>query len=48
MSQILFGTDYPIEKIESTIDELPATKLTAAELHAIDCENAERLFPRLR
>ena len=47
-SQILFGTDYPIEKIESTIDELPATKLTAAELRAIDRENAERLFPRLR
>jgi predicted TIM-barrel fold metal-dependent hydrolase len=47
MSQILFGTDYPIEKIESTINELPATKLTPAELHAIDRGNAERLFSRL-
>ena len=48
ISQILFGTDYPIEKIEGTIDELPATKLAPAELRAIDRENAERLFPRLR
>jgi 6-methylsalicylate decarboxylase len=48
MWQILFGTDYPIEKIESTIDELPATKLTSAERRAIDRENAERLFPRFR
>jgi predicted TIM-barrel fold metal-dependent hydrolase len=46
--QILFGTDYPIERIESTIDELPASNLSPETLRAIDRENAERLFPRFK
>lgn len=48
ISQILFGTDYPVEKMESTIGELPATKLSAETLRAIDRDNAERLFPRFK
>lgn len=48
LPQILFGSDYPIEKIEGTIDELPATKLSPSQLRAINRENAERLFPRFR
>ena len=48
ISQILFGTDYPIERMESTIDELPASNLTAETLHAIDRANSERLFPRFK
>jgi 6-methylsalicylate decarboxylase len=47
-SQILFGSDYPVEKIESTIDELKATKLSPETLRAIDRGNAERLFPRFK
>jgi predicted TIM-barrel fold metal-dependent hydrolase len=46
--QILFGTDYPVERIESTIDELPASNLPVETLRAIDRENAERLFPRFK
>src|SRR5262249_8968597 len=46
--QILFGTDYPVERIESTIDELKKTPLSSKILRAIDRENAERLFPRLK
>lgn len=45
---ILFGSDYPVEHIESTIDELPASNLSMETLRAIDRENAERLFPRLK
>jgi len=48
ISQILFGTDYPIERIESTIEELPASNLSAETLRAIDRENSERLFPRFK
>ena len=48
LSQIMFGTDYPVERIESTIDELPASNLSAETLRAIDRENAERLFPRFK
>jgi 6-methylsalicylate decarboxylase len=48
VSQILFGTDYPIELQESTIDELPASHLSAETLRAIDRLNAERLFPRFK
>ncbi len=47
-SQILFGSDFPLEPIESTTDELPASGLSAGTIQAIDRLNAERLFPRLR
>ena len=48
VSQILFGTDYPIERMESTIDELPESNLPVETLRAIDRDNAERLFPRFK
>src|SRR5579864_6699390 len=44
-AQILFGTDFPAEPIESTVNELPKTQLSAETRHAIDRGNAERLFP---
>ncbi len=45
---ILFGTDYPFEPIESTVDELPNDGLPARTMAAIERDNAERLFPRLK
>jgi predicted TIM-barrel fold metal-dependent hydrolase len=45
---ILFGTDYPYEPIESTVDELPNLGLSAEVMAAIERGNAEKLFPRLK
>lgn len=47
-TQYLFGTDWPAEPMESTLDELPKNKLSPAVLHAMYRGNAERLFPRFR
>jgi predicted TIM-barrel fold metal-dependent hydrolase len=47
-SQILFGTDYPLEPIETTHNEMQKLKLPADLQRAIDRGNAERLIPRLR
>ena len=47
-SHILFGTDYSPEAIETTVNELPASGLTKAQLQAIERGNAERLFPRFK
>ena len=47
-SQLLFGTDYPAEPMESTLDNLPGNGLSREVLQALDRGNAERLFPRLR
>ena len=47
-SQLLFGTDYPAEPMESTVDNLPGNGLSREVLQALDRGNAERLFPRLR
>jgi len=46
-SQILFGTDYPLEPIETTHVELGKLRLPADLQRAIDRTNAERLIPRL-
>jgi predicted TIM-barrel fold metal-dependent hydrolase len=48
VSQILFGTDYPVWPYETTASQLPNTKLSAQVRHALDRGNAERLFPRLK
>jgi len=48
MSQILFGTDYPPEPIETTTKPLAEFGFSARDLQAIDRGNAERLFPRLK
>jgi 6-methylsalicylate decarboxylase len=47
-SQILFGTDYSPEPIESTVNELPGLKLTDDFLQKMGRTNAERLFPRFK
>ena len=47
-SQILFGTDYSPEPIESTVDELPGLKLPRAFEQMMLRGNAERLFPRFK
>jgi len=47
-SQILFGTDYSPEPIESTVDQLPSLKLPRAFEQMMLRGNAERLFPRFR
>jgi 6-methylsalicylate decarboxylase len=47
-SNILFGTDFSPEPIESTVNELPASGLSPALMRAIERGNAERLFPRFK
>jgi predicted TIM-barrel fold metal-dependent hydrolase len=47
-TQYLFGSDFPIEPYETTVDQLPTAKLSAEVRHAMDRGNAERLFPRLK
>jgi predicted TIM-barrel fold metal-dependent hydrolase len=47
-SQILFGTDYAPEPIESTVNELPGLKLPRAFEQMMLRGNAERLFPRFK
>jgi predicted TIM-barrel fold metal-dependent hydrolase len=47
-TQYLFGTDWPAEPMESTLDELPKNKLSPEVLHALNRGNAERLFPRFK
>ena len=47
-SQILFGTDYSPEPIESTVEPLPALKLSRAFEQLMLRGNAERLFPRFK
>lgn len=47
-SQILFGTDFPFVAIETTTGPLESAALPASEMEAINRDNAERLFPRLR
>jgi predicted TIM-barrel fold metal-dependent hydrolase len=47
-SQILFGTDYSPEPIESTVNELPGLKLSRAFEQSMLRGNAERLFPRFK
>ena len=47
-SQMLFGTDFPLEPMESTTEPLAQSGLSAKDLQAIDRGTAERLFPRLK
>jgi len=46
--QILFGTDFSPEPIESTVNELPKSGLSPQLMKAIERGNAERLFPRFK
>ena len=45
---ILFGTDFPFEPIESTVNELPGLGISANVMRAIERENAEKLLPRFK
>jgi predicted TIM-barrel fold metal-dependent hydrolase len=45
-SQIVFGTDYPFGNAASLADGLQSVGFTAAQLRAIDRENALRILPR--
>lgn len=47
-TQILFGTDYSPEAIETTVDEIPKLGLSPEIVQMMERGNAERLFPRLR
>ena len=46
ITQILFGTDYPYLTVADNAVGL-AKAVTGADLQAIQCGNAHRLFPRL-
>jgi len=48
MSQILFGSDYPIVPFPVTEGPLDHFGFSASDLQAINRGNAERLFPRLK
>jgi predicted TIM-barrel fold metal-dependent hydrolase len=45
-ANIMFGTDYPQEPIETTTKHMPENGLAQEILHAINRGNAERVFPR--
>jgi predicted TIM-barrel fold metal-dependent hydrolase len=47
-AQLLFGTDFSPEPIETTVNELPASGLSQDVLQAMERGNAERLFPRFK
>ena len=46
--QMLFGTDYPAEAIETTVKPLAEWGFSPQDLQAIDRGNAERLLPRFK
>jgi len=47
-TQYLFGTDWPAEPMESTLDHLPENHLAPDVLKAMYRGNAERLWPRFK
>jgi predicted TIM-barrel fold metal-dependent hydrolase len=47
-SHIVFGTDYPFATAETNAKGLRDYGLNAADLRAIERENALGLFPRLK
>jgi predicted TIM-barrel fold metal-dependent hydrolase len=47
VSQIVYGTDFPYRTGEEHTQGVSA-HFTGADLNAVDCENALRLFPRFR
>ena len=48
ISNVLFGTDYPLRPASEAVEGLSAYKFTDAQRLAISRVNAERLVPRLR
>jgi predicted TIM-barrel fold metal-dependent hydrolase len=47
-SQVMFGTDYPYRPGSEVVEGLTSYGFSAAELRAIDRDNALRLIPRLK
>jgi predicted TIM-barrel fold metal-dependent hydrolase len=47
-SQVMFGTDYPYRPGSEVVEGLTSYGFSAAELRAIDRDNALRLMPRLK
>ena len=45
---ILFGTDFPAEPVESTVNEFPHLEISAQLTKMIERENAEKLLPRFK
>lgn len=45
-TQFLFGTDFPVEAYETTVDQFQELHLPAEVQYALDRGNAERLWPR--
>jgi len=48
VSNVLFGSDYPLRPASEAVQGLASYELTAAQRRAIDRDNAERLVPRLK
>jgi len=48
LSQVLFGTDFTPEPIETTVRELPNSPYSQDELQIIERTNAEKMFPRFK
>lgn len=47
ISQVLFGSDYPLRPVAEAVDGVVAYGFTAAERRAIERDNGVRLLPRL-
>jgi predicted TIM-barrel fold metal-dependent hydrolase len=47
-AQLLFGTDVPYVRAETTVTDLATLGLSAADIRLIESENARRIMPTLR
>ncbi|MEA2905286.1 MAG: 6-methylsalicylate decarboxylase [Alphaproteobacteria bacterium] len=48
ISQVMFGSDYPYVSVTENAADLVKAGLSAADLKAVEYENAIKLFPRLK
>jgi predicted TIM-barrel fold metal-dependent hydrolase len=48
LTQLMFGTDFPFGHAEYDAKALAGCGFSDAEVRAIECENAYRLWPRLQ
>ena len=46
ITQLLFGTDFPFRNAADHVSGLESCGFSDADLHAIECGNAQRLLPR--
>jgi predicted TIM-barrel fold metal-dependent hydrolase len=46
LSQVMFGTDYPYVTVTENVGDLLKAGLSAAELMAVEADNATKLMPR--